>query len=221
MSDLIPTPADTATSPDVRRAAATQALEAAVLEWLRANQQIPENREVVAVDFAVPFTAKWLTRNGRPARRGGTIVPPDGPDLGSLGDMMLRRAQQVRDPLYGIDRLDVDYSAQRPTTRHQYLPGCVADHSRDPIERQRCWVQIGSGYSQMGGGSSSADAPSIELWAHQVTTPAGTESRVRLQLVNHRTGAKMAADMPPYWAHYMVDDVAQAAEQLIWAERAK
>lgn len=81
------------------------------------------------------------------------------------------------------------------------LTRCVVDHSLDPPERHPCWVRIGSGYGKMGGGSGTT--PSIELWAHQVTTPEGAESRVRLQLVDHRSGVKMAADMRPCWAHYM------------------
>ncbi|MGH3900470.1 MAG: hypothetical protein ACRDTA_19945 [Pseudonocardiaceae bacterium] len=91
--------------------------------------------EVAAVDFAVTFTAKWLTPTGRVGRHTGTIIPSDGPDLRSLGDMMLRRSQKVRDPLYEIDRLDVEY---RPTTRHRYLPGCVVDHSMESPDQRRC-----------------------------------------------------------------------------------
>jgi hypothetical protein len=189
VSDLTGSAAsETSTPADTRRAAAAQALADAVLEWLRTNNQVPENREVVAVDFAVPFVARWLTSGGRVARRSGTIVPPDGPDLRSLGDMMLRHAQKLRRPLDQIDRLDVDYS-RTPVARHRYLPGCVADHSAEPLDRRRCWVRIGDCYTDN-------DSPaSVELWGHQITTPAGTQSRIRVQLVNHGTGKRMAADM--------------------------
>lgn len=210
-NSTVPAAGGTTASPDTRRAAAAQALADAVLEWLRANQQVPENREVVAMDFAVPFVVRWLTRGGRVARRSGTIVPPEGPDLRSLGDMMLRHAQKLRRPLDDIDSLDVDYS-RSPVTRHRYLPDCVADHSAEPLDRRRCWVRIGGCYT-------NNDSPaSVELWAHQLTTPAGTTSRIRVQLVNHGTGKRMAADMPPYWAHDLADDVADATERLQWAE---
>ncbi|MGB6164175.1 MAG: hypothetical protein WCF33_04140 [Pseudonocardiaceae bacterium] len=206
MSDLT-----VSAAPDTRRAATAQALSDAVLEWLRANNQIPENRDVVAMDFAVPFTVKWFTSSGRVARRSGTIIPPDGPDLRSLGDMMFRQSQKVRDPLYTIDRLDVDYS-RTPVTRHQYIPDCVADHSAEPLDSRRCWVQFGGCYTKK-------DSPaSVEVWAHQITTPEGTQSRVRVQLINHRTRARMAANMPPYWAHCLADDVAAAADRLQWTE---
>lgn len=87
MQDLtVPADGGTTAAPDARRAAANQALADAVLEWLRANHQIPEDREVAAVDFAVTFTVKWLTPTGRVGRHTGTIIPP-----GRAGPALARR----------------------------------------------------------------------------------------------------------------------------------
>lgn len=192
------------------RTAAEQALADAVLAYLRATGQVPKDRDTT-VDFGVPFTARWVTSGGRTSRRVGTIIPTDGPDLDALGDMMLRRTQQIR--LNWHDRWTGFTVEDEPITRHAYIPGCVADHSADPPDSRRCWVHVGN-Y-----GSTTRRPNALSVWAHQVTTPAGTQTLVRYVVGSTASNEpRMVADLSPSEAHEVSEDTAAAVERMTWAE---
>lgn len=201
--------------------AAEQALDDAVLNYLKVTGQIPAAREIVALDYGVPFTAKYVTSGGRTARRTGCIIPPHVENVPALGDMMFRRCQQLRHVDDEIRDMTRPPRPARPSSkqRHQRLPECVSDHTKT----ERCWWHVGSYMHTTG-------TASLDVWAH-MSSRAERERAFQLPLSMRETSAmrfevtewtpdgpvRTWSDLTVSEAYHFGEDVLHAAERMTWA----
>ena len=198
---------------DTRRAAADTALEDAVLEWLHAYNLIPANRAPVAVDFAVPYVARWLTSSGRTGRKGGTITVGSDVDPDAVQRLLWRQAGRMRDAAcagWWVPKVPAQCGGLVGQAAHPLtcLTGCSTDHAQEGGAARTCRALLGC--------INNEHEDYSTLWLHAVRRSGDerTETWFELSVWNQGCNATVVAELDPYWAHLLACHLLDEIERL-------